>query len=55
MLQGTWKHYHYSPKAVRELKELAETMQVRAYKAVKADFFLFNITLHIIVVNGLHM
>ena len=37
MLQGIWKHYHYSPKAVRELKELAETMQVRAYKAVKAD------------------
>ncbi|XP_068719463.1 zinc finger protein 862-like [Montipora capricornis] len=37
MLQGIWKHYHYSPKAVRELKELAESMQVRAYKAVKAD------------------
>ena len=31
------EHYHYSPKAVRELKELAESMQVRAYKAVKAD------------------
>ena len=37
MLQGIWKHYHYSPKAVRELKELAESMQVRTYKAVKAD------------------
>ena len=37
MLQGIWKHYHYSPKAIRELKELAESMQVRAYKAVKAD------------------
>ena len=37
MLQGIWKHYNYSPKAVRELKELAESMQVRAYKAVKAD------------------
>ena len=37
MLQGIWKHYHYSPKAVRELKELAGSMQVRAYKAVKAD------------------
>ena len=37
MLQGMWKHYHYSPMAVRELKELAEGMQVRAYKAVKAD------------------
>ncbi|CAH3166703.1 unnamed protein product [Pocillopora meandrina] len=23
MLQGIWKHYHYSAKAVRELKELA--------------------------------
>ncbi|KAL9977810.1 hypothetical protein ACROYT_G015257 [Oculina patagonica] len=34
MLQGIWKYYHYSAKAVRELKE---TMQVRAYKAVKAD------------------
>ena len=37
ILQGIWKHYHYSPKAVRELKEVAESMQVRAYKAVKAD------------------
>ena len=37
MLQGIWKHYHYSPKAIRELKELAESMQGRAYKAVKAD------------------
>ena len=37
MLQGIWKHYHYYPKAVHELKELAESMQVRAYKAVKAD------------------
>ena len=37
MLQGIWKHYHYSPKAVRELKELAETMEVRSYKAVKTD------------------
>ena len=37
ILQGIWKHYHYSPKAVHELKEVAESMQVRAYKAVKAD------------------
>ena len=37
ILQGIWKHYYYSPKAVRELKEVAESMQVRAYKAVKAD------------------
>ena len=36
-LQGIWKHYHCSPKAVCELKELAESMQVKAYKAVKAD------------------
>ena len=37
MLQGIWKHYHYSAKAVRELKELAESMEVRAYEAIKAD------------------
>ena len=37
MLQGLWKQYHYSPKAVRELKEIAESMEVRAYKAVKAN------------------
>ena len=37
ILQGIWKHYHYFPKAIRELKEEAESMQVRAYKAVKAD------------------
>ena len=37
MLQGIWKQYHYSRKAVRELKEVAESMEVRAYKAVKAD------------------
>ena len=38
MLQGIWKHYHYSAKAVRELKELAESMKVRAYKAVNLSF-----------------
>ena len=37
MLQGLWKQYHYSPKAVRELKEIAESMEVRSYKAVKAN------------------
>lgn len=37
MLQGIWKHYHYSAKAVREFKELAERLEVPAYKAVKAD------------------
>ena len=37
MLQGIWKHYKYSCKAVCELKALAELMDERAYKAVKAD------------------
>ena len=38
MLQGIWKHYHYSPKVVRELlKELAKNVQMKGYKAVKAD------------------
>ena len=36
MLQGLRKQYHYSLKAVYELKEIAENMGVRAYKAVKA-------------------
>ena len=31
MLQGIWKHYHYSAKAVHELKVLAESMEERAY------------------------
>lgn len=30
MLHRIWKHYHYSPKSVHELKELAESMQVKA-------------------------
>jgi len=37
MLQGIWKQYHYLPKAVLELKEVAESTLVGAYKAVKAD------------------
>lgn len=37
MLQGIWKYYKYSCKAVREIKELAAMMGERAYKAVKAD------------------
>lgn len=37
MLQGIWKYYKYSCKAVREIKELADMMGERAYKAVKAD------------------
>ena len=37
MLKGIWKYYKYSCKAVREIKELADMMGERAYKAVKAD------------------
>ena len=37
MLQVIRKHYHYSAKAVRELKELARCMQMKACKNVKAD------------------
>ena len=37
MLQVIRKHYHYSAKAVRELKELARCMQMKACKKVKAD------------------
>ena len=36
MLQGMWKYYKYSCKAQKELKELAESMNERAYKCVKA-------------------
>ena len=37
LLQGLWKYYHYYPKAVRELKELAQPMGERAYRTVKAE------------------
>ena len=37
MLQVIRRHYHYSAKAVRELKELARCMQMKACKKVKAD------------------
>ena len=37
MLQSIWKYYKYSCKAVIEIKELADMMGERAYKAVKAD------------------
>ena len=37
MLQGICKYYKHSCKAVREIKELADMMGERAYKAVKAD------------------
>ena len=32
MLQSIYKHYHYSPKALRELKELAEAMKEKILK-----------------------
>ena len=32
MLQSIYKHYHYSPKALRELKELAETVEEKIQK-----------------------
>ena len=31
-LQSIYKHYHYSPKALRELKELAEAMEEKILK-----------------------
>ena len=37
MLTGCWKHYRYSAKAVRELKELANAMEVNVGKPTKAD------------------
>ena len=37
MLEGIWKHYKYSWKAVCEWKELEELIDERVYKAVKAD------------------
>ena len=36
-MQGIWEHYKYSCKAVREIKELADMIGERAYKALKAD------------------
>ena len=37
VLTGCWKHYRYSAKAVRELKELADAMEVNVGKPTKAD------------------
>ena len=37
MLQGMWKYYKYSCKALKELKDLAESMDEKAYKCTKAD------------------
>ena len=34
MLQGLYKHYHYSPKALRELKELAQVLDEKINKPV---------------------
>ena len=37
LLTGCWKHYKYSPKALRELRELAEAMEVKVGKPTKAS------------------
>ena len=34
VLQGLYKHYHYSPKSVRELKGVAEALEQRVLKSV---------------------
>ena len=34
MLRGLYKHYHYSPKALRELKELAQVLDEKINKPV---------------------
>ena len=34
MLQGLYKHYHYSPKALRELRELAQLLDEKINKPV---------------------
>ena len=36
LLNGCWKHYKYSPKALRELREMAETMEIKVGKPTKA-------------------
>lgn len=36
VLTGCWKHYRYSAKVVRELKELADAMEVKVDKPTKA-------------------
>lgn len=37
VLTNCWKHYRYSAKAVRELKELVEAMDVNVGKPTRAD------------------
>ncbi|KAK2554058.1 Zinc finger protein 862 [Acropora cervicornis] len=39
MLQGLYKHYHYSPKALRELKELAQLLDEKINKPVNLRVF----------------
>ena len=34
LLQGIYKHYHYSPKALREPNELAQVLELSVLKAV---------------------
>ena len=34
LLQGIYKHYHYSPKALRELNELAQVLELSVLKPV---------------------
>ena len=37
LLNGCWKHYKYSPKALRELREMAEAMEIKVGKPTKAS------------------
>ena len=37
LLNGCWKHYKYSSKALRELRELAEAMEIKVGKPTKAS------------------
>lgn len=37
LLNGCWKHYKYSPKALRELRELAEAMEIKVGTPTKAS------------------
>ena len=37
ILNGCWKHYKYSPKALRELREMAEAMERKLGKPTKAS------------------
>ena len=35
LLNGCWKHYKYSPKALRELREVAEAMEIKVESQLK--------------------